>query len=198
MQYKETIDTAIWSEPDERQRVTKIGMKAYGDVFNELKSKLEDAGLLPDEYFELSPYADERHSIPEFDEAVCQVNFGGSEGIYLDIFLKCQNAAGQHNLITFATGKTLGEDTSDFYKMSLIAGECSMLLNGNGCKVRDDTKTILILDETEVHELRNALYLQKEFNDGMNRSNETVYGLIDAVGENNYALEDEADNEMEE
>lgn len=98
----------------------------------------------------------------------------------------------------FATGKMLGDTTADFYRMSLIAGECSMLLNGDGCRIKNNTAKVLILDETETAELNNALALQAGYNDGLGRSNEMVYEMIDAVTQNNTVLTYEDENEMEE
>lgn len=133
--------------------------------------------------------------IPDFDEAVCSVNFGG-EGIYLDIDLKYLSSENERRQVHFATGKTLGENTFDFYRMSLIAGECSMLLNGDGCKVKNNTKTILILDNVEADIITRSLELQAAFNNDVNRSNSEVYDLLQAV--NPYALKKFLENENDE
>ena len=196
MNYKKTIDCGIWSEPDEQGRVQKIGMCNCQDIFDELKIKLENAGLLPDEYFTMD-YIFENEKMPDFSEAVCSVNFGGSEGIYLDVRLHYYD--GNKNPVSkcFATGKTLGDATADFYKMSLAAGECSMLLNGNGCKVENNVKKILITDDVECAELFNALVLQKQFNEAIGRSNETVYSLMDSVKDNIPVLNNEDEEDLE-
>lgn len=196
MNYKKTIDCGIWSEPDEQGRVKKIGMRNCQDIFDEPKIKLENAGLLPDEYFTMD-YIFENEKMPDFSEAVCSVNFGGSEGIYLDVRLHYYD--GNKNPVSkcFATGKTLGDATADFYKMSLAAGECSMLLNGNGCKVENNVKKILITDDVECAELFNALVLQKQFNEAIGRSNETVYSLMDSVKDNIPVLNNENEEDFE-
>lgn len=195
MKYKETIDCHIWSEPDEQHRVKEIGMRTYGEVFDELKTKLKQAGLLPDDYFLLNTHLDRDTPMVDFSLANCNVNFGGGEGIYLDIDFIYRNAAGQKMPMHFATGKTLGENTNDFYTMSVIAGECSMLLNGGGYKIRDNTKSVLILGKNEAEELKNAFAMQAGFNEALNRSNETLFGLIeevygDEIHENEDDLED--------
>ena len=170
-------------------------MKTYGEVFNELQTKLKQARLLPNEYFLLNSQLNMDSPMVNFQSANCTVNFGGSEGIYLEIDLMCRNAEKQLEQINFATGKTLGEQTYDFYKMSLAAGECSILLNGGGCRIEDNTKAILILDEADAEELGNAFRLQVGFNEALNKSNEIVYGLIehvyrDEIYENEDELED--------
>lgn len=196
MNYKETIDCGIWSEPDEKGRIRKIDMRTCQDVFNELKNKLESIGLLPDEYFILN-YSIEDDKMPDFSEAICSVDFGNSEGIYLDIQLHYYDGNRKPVSKSFATGKTLGETTADFYRMSLAAGECSMLLNGFGNKIRNNVKKILIADDVEIREIANALVLQKQFNESIGRSNETVYSLMDSVSDNNTALNNEDEDELE-
>ncbi|MDD4700160.1 MAG: hypothetical protein PHV07_07905 [Oscillospiraceae bacterium] len=199
MDYKDTIETEIYSEPDEKHRVKKIGMRTCGEVFNELKEKLEKAGLMPDEYLLLSSYLNENDKMPEFNEVICYPNFGGSEGIYFDIDLRCQNVNNQSKIVNFATGKTLGETTADFYKMSLVVGECSMLLNGNGCKVRNDVESILILNKEETEAIKSGLRLQSVINIAQDESNDTINNLIGMLEtETTNVLENEDDDEMEE
>ena len=165
MDYRKTIDCGIWTEPDEQNRIRKIDMRTFQEVFDELKSRLEDAGLIPDEYFNMSSSIRDNEKMPDFNEAICHVNYGGSEGIYLNIILAyTDNNEKRTHFKDFATGKTLGETTADYYRMSLIAGECSMLLNGNGCKIQDNTKSLLILDETETDIVTRSLELQAAFN----------------------------------
>lgn len=196
MDYKETIDCGIWSEPDEQGRVQKIGMRNCQDIFDELKTKLENAGLLPDEYF-IMDYAFEDAKMPNFSEAICSVDFGGSEGIYLDIRLHYYDEDKNPVNKCFATGKTLGETTADFYKMSLASGECSMLLNGFGNKIENNVKKILFADDVECAVLSNALVLQKQFNEAIGRSNETVYSLMDSVKDNIPVLDNEDEEDLE-
>lgn len=181
MNYKRTIEQSIWSKPDEKGRVRKIAQRSNGEVFNELKSRLEETGLMPDEYFSMSSYINENDKIPDFYEAECYVNYGGSEGICLDVDLKYISPDGNRMKTNFATGKTLGEKTSDFYRMSLIAGECSMLLNGDGGKIANNTKGILVLDEEEADILTKSLQHLASFNIDIGRSNSEVYNLLQRV-----------------
>lgn len=198
MNYKETVQHSVWSEPDEQRCVRRLGTKTNGEVFEDLKQKLEMAGFMPDDYFIMSGELKPDDKIPDFDEAVCSVNFG-SEGIYLDIDLKHLSPENERRQVHFATGKTLGENTFDFYRMSLIAGECSMLLNGDGCTVGNNTKTILILDDEETNIITKSLELQAAFNNDVNRSNSEVYNLLQAVNPDalNKFLENENDEELE-
>ena len=74
-----------------------------------------------------------------------------------------------------------------------------MLLNGNGCRIQDNTKTLLVLDETETDILTKSLELQATFNNDVNRSNSEVYNLLQAVNPNalNKFLETEDNEELE-
>lgn len=54
MNYKETVQHTVWSEPDEQGRVRRLGTKTNGEVFDDLKQKLEAAGFMPDDYFIMS------------------------------------------------------------------------------------------------------------------------------------------------
>ena len=83
----QTFELDRWSEPDEKHRVNHIGMADARETFDKLKTHLEAHGLLPDEYFSFSgEYKGLTGELPEFDEALCIPNFGGSEGIYLDLW----------------------------------------------------------------------------------------------------------------
>ena len=110
-------------------------MKAE-DAFNALKKHLESVGLLPDEYFSAGLY-NKKQELPKYYEAICNTNWGGNEGIYIDISLMYrENDRGDFKFFKLATGKTLGSSGDDFILMARIAAECSMMLNGFGAIVK--------------------------------------------------------------
>ena len=122
-----------WSERDAEGRVKHIGMLKKGEVFEMPKDHLIRKDLLPDDYFLMSGYDwDENRELPEYDYAVCVPNYGGSEGIYLDISLVYHDEQRQRRELALATGKTLEESADAFLKMARIAAECSLMLNGSG------------------------------------------------------------------
>ncbi|MCH5248376.1 MAG: hypothetical protein J1E98_00515 [Lachnospiraceae bacterium] len=122
-----------WSERDEKGRVQHIGMLKLGEVFEMLKEHLISKDMLPDEYFLMNRNDwNKDWELPDYDYAVCVPNFGGSEGIYLDISLIYRDEQEQKQYLNFATGKTLEESVDAFLKMSRIAAECSLMLNGRG------------------------------------------------------------------
>ena len=136
-----TLDLKRWSEPDEKHRVKELGMANAQDIFNKLHAHLEENNLLPDEYFLFAErsFAENNGELFEHSEVICQTNFGGSEGVYLDISL-----ATQKGFLKFATGKTLDGSAEGFYKMSRIGAECSLMLNGGGSRyeITEEQKNI--------------------------------------------------------
>ena len=126
-----------WSEKDEKGRVKHIGMLKMGEVFEMLKEHLLSKDMLPDEYFLISKNDwNEDWELPDYDYAICIPNFGGSEGIYLDISLVYDDEQKQRRHMRFVTGKTLEESADAFLKMARIAAECSLMLNGHGSRYR--------------------------------------------------------------
>ncbi len=127
-----TIKVDKWEpHPEKKGMVRHAGMRTYGEVFEELKKHLEEMGLLPDEYFLQSSSINPNKELPDYSEAICYVNFGGSEGIYLDVMFVSYSGK-DRAFDNFATGKTLGATVEDYYKMSLVCAECSLMLNGRG------------------------------------------------------------------
>lgn len=124
-----------WSEKDGKGRVKHVGMLKTGEVFEMLKEHLLSKDMLPDEYFLMSQNDwNEDRELPEYDYALCVPNYGGSEGIYLDISLVYQDEQERTRHLRFATGKTLEESADAFLKMARIAAECSLMLNGRGSR----------------------------------------------------------------
>ena len=145
------IETEIWKKNPERPgTVIFDSQRIAQEVFTELKSHLESDGRLPDEYF----LFDERNwgksaLFPKDAEILCYVDYGGSEGIYIDIFVKYQKEIPEYNKATgtvehktrtatekFATGKTLGESIEDLDKMNLVASSVTAAFNGNKAEVK--------------------------------------------------------------
>lgn len=139
-----TIDPGRYEEGSRPGLVRQVGMQTAQEVFDELKSHLEEVGLMPDEYFLSGSHwwNGKNPELPEYSQAVCNTNWGSNEGIYIDIDL--QYLDDNHDVKTFhlATGKTLGSSGDDFLRMSRIAAECSMMLNGWGniVKVNEQEK----------------------------------------------------------
>lgn len=126
------IETFIY-EPvlDKPGYVQKVGQRKAADVFNDLKEALDEAGLLPDEYFlEDEEFRDEK-LFPDMRDVVAFANWGGSEGIYIDVYVYgYDEQSRQTKKYHFATGKTLAEDSDSFDRMQYIAGYIYKLFHG--------------------------------------------------------------------
>ena len=60
----------------------------------------------------------------------CRTDYGGSEGIYLDVFLEWYEDS-QRRTEHFMTGKTLGESDADMDRMSLISSAITKAIRGD-------------------------------------------------------------------
>ena len=138
------IETEIWKpNPDRPGTLIFDSSRAAKEVFNELETHLAAIGRMPDEYFSLWMDWENGKLFPKDATLSCDVNFGGSEGIYLDISIAYKKDVyeysretgelGWHNrtvIERFATGKTLGESNDDLDRMNLIASSVTAAFYG--------------------------------------------------------------------
>ncbi len=116
------IEMAKWESVPENPRTLRYaGQRTAQEVFAELEYLLKSTGMLPDEYFLLERGWEDGREIPKDAVIYCTADYGGSEGIYLDIYLKWQDEKKNSVTKNFATGKTLGETASDLDRMHLTA-----------------------------------------------------------------------------
>jgi hypothetical protein len=129
-----TIDFDIWEpNPEKLGTVRRVGQRTAQEVFAELQHRLESTGYLPDEYFLMSDEWRNGREIPEGAGFFCTVDYGGSEGVYLDVYLKWFDQQKQESVTKgFITGKTLGETGSDLDRMYLTASAVTKAFNGDG------------------------------------------------------------------
>ncbi len=179
-----TIDPGRYEEGSRKGLVRQVGMIGAQELFDKLKAHLEQVDMMPDEYFlPGSHYWNGKNpELPEYSQAVCHTNWGGNEGIYIDIDL--QYLDDEHKLKSFhlATGKTLGSSGDDFLHMSRIAAECSMLLNGWG--------SIVKVNEQEIEQDKNTEFTKNELTDMLdNMVNSTELSDRLAVAKQGYGLD---------
>lgn len=127
------IETCIYEPiPDKPGYVRNVGARKAKEVFEELEKALQEANLLPNEYFLLdTEFDNEKALFPEMVDVIAYANWGSSEGIYLDVYVFGYD--GQHDKTKrfhFATGKTLSEDSDSFDRMQYIAGYIYKLFMG--------------------------------------------------------------------
>ena len=77
-------------------------------MFEELKYRLESMGCLPDEYFLMSDEWKDGREIPPDADIFCAVDYGASEGVYVDVYLKWHDEAQKKNV----TGRQIGPPRS--------------------------------------------------------------------------------------
>ena len=140
------------------------------EVYEELKHRLEGMGYLPDEYFLLDDVWEDGKVVPRDADLFCTTDYGASEGIYLDVRLIWYGEDGKPVIKTFATGKTLGESSSDMDRMFLISSAITKAFHGeHGAYARfqrleDGTKAegvVLHLSPKERRILMDALLEQR-------------------------------------
>ena len=125
------IEFERW-EPDAEnpRRLTYAGQRTAEDVFHELEAQLDSVGYLPDEYLLLDSRWQNGREMPKGADFFCKTDYGGSEGIYLDMFLEWYEDS-QRRTEHFMTGKTLGESGADMDRMSLISSAITKAFRGD-------------------------------------------------------------------
>ena len=148
----------------------ELGGRTGQEVYEELKHRLEGMGYLPDEYFLLDDVWEDGKVVPRDADLFCTTDYGASEGIYLDVRLIWYGEDGKPVIKTFATGKTLGESSSDMDRMFLISSAITKAFHGeHGAYARfqrleDGTKAegvVLHLSPKERRILMDALLEQR-------------------------------------
>ena len=152
-----TIDLELWEPDPEKPGIMKyVGQPVAKEVFEELRSRLEAAGMMPDEYFLLNLLWEDGRIIPKGAFLFCSTDYGESEGIYVDVYLKWFQE-GHPVIESFATGKTLGETGYDLDRMFLIAAEITKAFSVYGYHNETAEGVILHLDHEEKAALLEVL-----------------------------------------
>ena len=125
------IEFERW-EPDAEnpRRLTYAGQRTAEDVFHELEAQLDSVGYLPDEYFSMDWRWEHGRQSPKGADFFCKTDYGGSEGIYLDVYLEWQEGD-KPKKECFITGKTLGESGADLDRMFLISAAITKAFRGD-------------------------------------------------------------------
>ena len=125
------IEFERWEPDAENPRKLKYaGQRTAEDVFHELEARLNSVGYLPDEYFSMDRRWDHGRQIPKGADFFCKTDYGGSEGIYLDVYLEWQEGD-KPKKECFITGKTLGESGADLDRMFLISAAITKAFRGD-------------------------------------------------------------------
>ncbi len=117
---------------DDPRKLEYDGQRTAQEVFEELKHRLEGQGYLPDEYFEMRSEWEDGREIPQDADLFCTVDYGASEGVYVDVYLKWYDQKQQKSVTeSFITGKTLGENGNDLDRMFLTASAITKAVHGD-------------------------------------------------------------------
>nr|WP_325223384.1 hypothetical protein [uncultured Oscillibacter sp.] len=158
---------------DDPRKLEYAGQRTAAEVFEELKHRLESQGYLPDEYFLLDSFWENGQEIPKDAGIFCTTDYGGSEGGYLDAYLKWFDK-GQEKHVTqkLLTGKTLGENGNDLDRMFLISSAITKAFHGDNATharymkiggVEEDTGgSVVHLSQQEKKVIIEALVEQRE------------------------------------
>ncbi len=145
----EPIDLELWEPNPEDPRYMKyVGQPVAEAVFTELGQRLEGMGLMPDEYFLMDREWENGREIPKGADIFVTTDYGESEGIYVDVYLKWHEN-GKPVTRSFATGKTLGETGYDLDRMFLTASAITKAFHGEGYHNELAHGTILYLNAEE-------------------------------------------------
>ena len=130
------IELEIWEKaPENPQQLVYAGQRKAQEIFAEIKYRLESVGMLPDEYFLIDDQWENGREIPKNAYICCTVQYGESEGIYLDVGIKWYENDETHRG-SFATGKTLGESEYHLDRMYLAASEINKALYSSEQRAR--------------------------------------------------------------
>lgn len=168
------IELERWEPSKEDPRKLEyVGQPTAQEVFEELKYRLEGMGYLPDEYFLMDSEWENGRAIPKGADIFCTTDYGGSEGVYLNVYLKWYDE-NQKKSITknFITGKTLGENGNDLDRMFLISSAITKAFHGDHATharymkiggIEDDTGGAVVhLSQQEQKVIIEALMEQRE------------------------------------
>ena len=194
---------------DDPRKLEYAGQRTAAEVFEELKHRLESQGYLPDEYFLLDSFWENGREIPKNAGIFCTTDYGGSEGVYLDVYLKWHDKGQERNITEkFITGKTLGENGNDLDRMFLISSAITKAFHGDHATharymkiggMEDDTGgRVVHLSQQEEKVIIEALVEQRERQEQamsqteqlLRRMTGSITAYMDTVGRRPLRLSD--------
>ena len=186
---------------DDPRKLEYVDQRTAQEVFEELKYQLKSTGYLPDEYFLLDSHWENGRKIPRDADIFCTTDYGGSEGVYLDVYLKWYDKDQKQSFTkSFITGKALGENGNDLDRMFLIASTITKAFHGDNAThvrhmkiggVEEDTGgTVVHLSQQEQRTIIDALVEQRERQENamsqteqlLRRMTGSITGYINEVG----------------
>ncbi len=206
----EIIEFDRWKPSlDDPRKLEYAGQRTAAEVFSELKHRLEVQGYLPDEYFEMRDEWKDDREIPRDAGLFCTVDYGASEGVYVDVYLKWYDEKQKKGFTEiFITGKTLGENGNDLDRMFLTASAITKAVHGDHAThtrymkiggVEDDVGgRVIHLSQQEEKVVIAALAEQREWQETamsqteqlLRRMAGSITAYMDTVGQRPLRLSD--------
>ena len=206
----EIIEFDRWKPSvDDPRKVEYTGQRTAQEVYEELKHRLDGMGYLPDEYFLMRDEWKNGREIPQEADLFCTVDYGESEGIYVDVYLKWYNEEREKSFTErFITGKTLGENGNDLDRMFLTASAITKAVHGDHATharyiqvggVEEDTGgRVVHLSQQEEKVIIQALVEQRERQEEamgqteqlLRRMTGSITAYMDTVGQRPLRISD--------
>ena len=190
----EVIELERWKpSKDDPRKLEYAGQPTAQEVFEELKYRLESMGCLPDEYFLMDTEWQDGREIPHDADIFCTVDYGASEGVYVDVYLKWHDETQKKNITSsFITGKTLGENGNDLDRMFLTASAITKAFHGDHAEharymkldgAEEDTGGAVVhLSQREQRVIIEALLEQRERQEiAMSRTEQLLRRLTGSI-----------------
>ena len=190
------IELELWKpKKDDPRYMERAGRRSAEEVFKELEQRLDSMGMLPDEYLLLDRDWQDGRLVPEGADIFVTTDYGGSEGVYLDAYLKWYED-GKPVTRSFFAGKTLGETGADLDRMFLIASAITKAFHGYGRQ--PDNGMVLSFNAEEKQELIEALVEKRErtlaqtdrVEKLLRRAAGSITAYMDTVGERPLRISD--------
>ena len=143
------IETRIWEPVPEKPGMVRIVSRRKAlDVFHDLEEALREADLYPDDYLLIgSEFDNENAEMPEMSDLICYAQWGNNEGIYLEVIIvTLDKEKNCYVRKSFATGKTLADDSASYDRMQYIAGYIYKLFFGSH---QQSPRYVMIRNETK-------------------------------------------------
>ena len=181
-----------------------IGQPTAQEVFAQLEQHLNSIGYLPDDYFILDRDWQDGAKIPAGADIFCTADYGGSEGVYLNVALRWHDDAGNPYSKHFITGKTLDDTSSALDRMHLAASAIIDAVHGGGHaryiklgQRAEPTGVVLHLSPAEQQMVIESLVAQRsrmkqdfiETEQLLRRAAGSITEFVNAVGERPLKLD---------
>lgn len=130
------IVITLWERCEDGIHVKETGTRSMDAVIDDLVYRIKAEGLEPNEYLLKSTDKISQDDVSGKWSFIFDVNYGGSEGIYFDLYLFVLSKDSE-KMVSLLTGKTLDTDVESYFKMNYLSSFCNILLRNDGYKIKN-------------------------------------------------------------